>query len=206
MLLDAHGRKSGVSVGEELEKVYQVLMEDGGTKIPSQGEFSDDTSVHDASVYSASRSMASTPHPSTPASTPAPAPAPAPVLTRALIEKAMTPPRPSQAHSRSPHKPGFAEGVDDLQDATAMIEQEWNDLNAVYIQMCEDAKSGEQQDIGALLDVISNLKNKGEQLKLMKKTLNNKGLRMPVYSPDAMKRKAAALGILREYRDASLTT
>ena len=212
LLLDGTGRKSGVGIKEELQKVYDVLLEDGGghdahsaNSVHSAPQLSD--VVHSVehseqptltapnankfNVAAATASMASSPGGEWRERGEA--------MTKALIERAVTPPRSS---ARGEHKPGFAEGVDDLREASGMIEQEFADLNEQYASMCAMAKQGGgEEDIGALLDVISNLQNKGEQLKLMKKTMNNKSLRMPVFSPDAMKRKAAALSILREYRE-----
>ena len=84
-----------------------------------------------------------------------------------------------------------------------MMVEEFTNLNMQYFDMVERARGGDG-NIQDLLTVISGLQSKGEQLKLMGKTLEGRGMRIPVYSPGAVERKANALGILREYREQTL--
>lgn len=121
------------------------------------------------------------------------------IVTERLIRESLTPPRSPAREKGSSFQKSFA----GLKDAHGMILEEFNNLNAQYFEVVESAKQGGETDISDLLTLISNLHNKGEQLKLMRMSMQSR--RAPVFSPEAIQRKTAALGILREYREASMT-
>eukprot|EP00520_Triparma_pacifica_P014936 CAMPEP_0118640308 /NCGR_PEP_ID=MMETSP0785-20121206/4686_1 /TAXON_ID=91992 /ORGANISM="Bolidomonas pacifica, Strain CCMP 1866" /LENGTH=628 /DNA_ID=CAMNT_0006531691 /DNA_START=320 /DNA_END=2202 /DNA_ORIENTATION=+ len=123
-------------------------------------------------------------------------------VARNIIEEALTPPRKRKEGREG--AAGFQSPGKGLMDARDMMVEEFTNLNMQYFDMVERAKGGKDGNIQDLLAVISSLQSKGEQLKLMGKTLEGRGMRIPVYSPDAVERKANALGILREYREQTL--
>ncbi|GMH59021.1 hypothetical protein TrLO_g9708 [Triparma laevis f. longispina] len=223
-LLDPHGKKLGMSLQNELRRVYDVLLADftsdgsqginpsnlaGASGEPRQREIDAYPNANAAAVGMAQlgiNSVMAASHlqgPSTPqrvASTSASHSEAAQKISQTFIENALTPPRysPNRAAGNVITSP-----VGALKDATSMIESEFNQLNLQYINLLNSVKSGEEEDIGAMLNLISNIQSKGEQLNIMKQTMMNKNVRMPVFSPEASKRKAAALSILRDYRELS---
>ncbi|GMI06459.1 hypothetical protein TrRE_jg11979 [Triparma retinervis] len=118
-------------------------------------------------------------------------------VARNIIEEALTPPRKKRGEGAATKPAGFESPGKGLQDARDMMVEEFTNLNMQYFDMVERARGGDG-NIQDLLTVISGLQSKGEQLKLMGKTLEGRGMRIPVYSPGAVERKANALGILRD--------
>ena len=203
--MDPHGKKLGLSLQNELRRVYDVLLADF-TSDGSQGIYPSNLSpvppskqidsypnANAVAVEMAQLGINSVkaashlPNQSQSAPTTPNHKEATQKISQQLIENALTPPRPHSS-SRSITSPNrsntFGSPVGALRDATSMIESEFNQLNTQYVSLLNSVKSGEEEDIGAMLNLISNIQSKGEQLNIMKQTMQNKNVRMPVFSPE----------------------
>lgn len=125
-----------------------------------------------------------------------------------LIQQALSPLRGDGRAAGDAHRqPGFQDPLAHLQGATRMLEEEFKELSSQYAEVMARGAEVEGDDngesVGSLLELIGKLHAKGQQLSLMKKGMKGKDFRMPVYSPEAIKKKAAALHILQEFREAA---